>query len=328
MTPSQPDPADRRLALNDFAARSRHAQRRAQLDQAAAEAIVALDGAGVEALLLKGAGLAQALYGPDRERAYFDIDLLVAPDSLPTVDSVLSELGYRNIMKDQGIDDLTGVVHAALWTRLGEFGNVSLDLHWKLAGCDASAETIWTALRRDAVFRQLGDWRVLTSSEVGFALQVALHLAQHGRSDAKAVADLRLALISWSAGVWEQAAALASELDALETFAAGLRLLPEGEIAADALKLGTGEQVLWDLEHRESRPRGTFHLDALSRAVTFRQRLAILRRALFPPTEWIRWEMPWASRSPAALAAGYLVHLLRTPRWALRAALFRSQRPS
>lgn len=329
MTPSQPEPAGRSEALTDFAARSRDAPRRAHLDQAAAEAIDAIDRAGIEVLLLKGAGLAQALYAPDRERAYFDIDLLVAPASRTTAENVLSALGYRNVTKDRGIDDVAGVVHAELWTRLGKFGNVSIDLHRKLAGCAAPPEVIWTALRRDARSMQLGDQKlgVLTSSEVGFALQVALHLAQHGPGDAKALADLRLALTSWPHGLWERAAVMARELQAVEAFAAGLRLVPEGEALAEALELTSGQRVLWDLENRESRPRGTFHLDALSRASNSKQRLAVLRRALLPSPEWIRWEMPWAAHGKARLAAGYLLHLVRTPQWALRAALFRSRRP-
>ena len=326
---SQPDPSDKRHdALIGFAARSRNAGRQGDLDLAAAEAISALEDAGIEVLLLKGAALAQALYAPDRERGYYDIDLLVAPEHRATTGKILALLGYRNITSDhQGIDDVAGVVHAELWTRVIATGNISIDLHWKLAGCHAAEQRIWECLRADAQVISLHERPVLTLSDSGLALHAALHVAQHGASDVKAVGDLRLGLRRWPFEVWQAAARLGRQLDGFEAFSAGMRLVPEAEPIAVMLDLESGERVIWDLQHRGSRPRGTLHIAALAEAATGRERLHIVRRALLPSPTWIRWEMSWADRSIAHLGAGYLLHLLRAPSWAVRAATYRSRRP-
>lgn len=327
MTSSSPSdgPAAREQALTEFAARSREARRRANLDRATADLIDELGDAGVEVLLLKGAALAQALYAPDRERGYYDVDLLVAPEDRPIAEDVLARLGYRNITSDQGIEDVAGILHAELWTRRDEVGNVSIDLHWRLAGCDASEQKIWQSLRADAQIIHVERREVLTPGDAGLALHSALHVAQHGTPDVKAVADLKLGLARWPIDVWEKAADLARELDGLEAFTAGIRLVPEGDAVARLLELGSGDRVLRDLQLRGARPRGTFHLDALTRAATMRDRLTVLRLALIPPPNWIRWEMRWAADGKAQLAAGYLLHLARAPLWAARAIRFSRQ---
>lgn len=324
---SPPNPADRRhQALVELAARSREAPRRAGLDRAATDAITALEHAGVEALLLKGSALAQTLYAPDRQRSYYDVDLLVAAPRLTVAAAVLSQLGYHNVARAQGIEDVGAAPHAELWTRLDDaFGNVSIDLHRKLAGCSAHDERIWELLRAGAQEIEVNGRNCLTLSDAGLALHLALHLAQHGTADVKATSDLRLGLDRWPPEVWREASALAVELGGDESFAAGLRLIPEGELTADALGIGGGERVLRDLEQRDSRPRGTFHLEALTHAGTVSERLGILRRSLLPSPNWIRWEMAWAGSSKVHLLAGYLVHLARVPLWAVRAARFTRQ---
>lgn len=65
--------------LREFVERARTVSRRPVLDAAAGEVLTALEAAGIEALLLKGAALARLLYGPDEHRGYLDIDLLVGP---------------------------------------------------------------------------------------------------------------------------------------------------------------------------------------------------------------------------------------------------------
>jgi hypothetical protein len=160
------------------------------------------------------------------------------------------------------------------------------------------------------------------------ALHTALHLAQHGPEDAKAAADLGLAVERWGPAVWRDAALLAAQLDAVDAFAAGLRLLPEGADIADSLGVFPTERGAWDMAHRGLRPRGTDHLTALAQAHTFSERARVLRRALLPSRAWISWDTSWASRSAAHLAAAYALHLMRAPLWAMRAYRFARDRPS
>jgi hypothetical protein len=327
-SPSEPDPA-RREALEDFAARSRLLSRRAQLDTAAAEAIDAFARAGVRALLLKGAALARALYGPGEERGYFDVDLLVAPGDRSRAEGVLAELGYGNLSSRYGVDDMAGVLHAEVWSRtIVGFGNVAIDLHWRLEGCTVPPEVAWAALSRDPVSVVVDGRSVPALGPAAMALHVALHAAQHGPEDAKAMGDLRKAIERFPPARWQQAATLAERVGATESLAGGLRVLPAGGVLADDLGLPAADELLWDLGNRGARPRGTFHLEALAEARTLRERAYVLRRALVPSPDWIRWEVAWADRGTPFLAAAYVLHLLRAPLWAVRALRYRRRRRS
>src|SRR4051812_836765 len=202
----------------------------------------------------------------------------------------------------QGVDDVAGVLHAEDWSRLVPgFGYVSVDLHWRLPGCEAPAGTVWTAISRHRTTIELGGRRVPTLDRVGLALHLALHAAHHGPGDLKALGDLARGLSRWPYETWEQATRFARELQAVEAFAAGLRLLPAGVARADELGLPQAEAQLWAIAHRDERPRGVFHLSTFSEAGTVRARLAIMRRALLPKRAWISHQYPWAAAGPLRL---------------------------
>jgi hypothetical protein len=327
-----PDPSDarqrREQALLELAARGVNLRRRERLDAIAATAVEALNEVGVDSLLLKGAALAEALYGPDLERGYFDIDLLVSPDARAAARQVLSNLGYTNVNSDRGIADVGNVLHAEAWSRLDpEIGNVMIDLHWRLFGCLAPPEMAWNILNSGGESVTVAGRELRSLGRPALALHTALHLAQHGPDDPKAAADLALAATRWGDQIWRGAAQLAGQLDADEAFAAGLSLLPEGARIADRLGVFPTERTVWDMAHRGLRPRGTHYLGALAQAPTLRARYAVIRQALLPSPAWIRWQMSWASRGPGHLATAYLLHLLRTPVWAVRVLRFARSRP-
>lgn len=324
-----PEPApERRAALEEFATRSRLLARREQVDAVGREVIDALETAGVEVRLLKGAALARSLYRDAEARGYFDVDLLVASSRLDQARRVLRERGFRNRTERRGIaDDVAGTLHADDWYRLvPDHGAVSVDLHWRLQGCGAPAEDQWRVLSAESGVVELSGGPAQTLAAAGQALHLALHAVQHGVEDIKAIGDLRLGLERWPVSTWREAADLAGELEATEAMAGGLRLLPAGAVLADRLGLPPAEAVLWELAQRDARPRGTFHLQALREARTLSERLYVLRRALLPSRAWIVWEHPGAARSPIRLALGYAVHLARTPAWALRAYRFQRRK--
>lgn len=322
------DPQQQReQTLLEFAARGVHVRRRDRLDALAVEAIDALRDVGADALLLKGAALADALYGPDLERGYFDIDLLVQSAARATCGQVLSKLGYTSVSAERGVEDVADVLHAEAWSRLdAEIGNVMIDLHWRLDGCVAPPDTLWNILRGGAEPVNVAGSVVFRLGRPALALHIALHLAQHGLDDPKAAADLGLAVVRWDSAIWQRAAQLANELEAVDAFAAGLRLLPAGARIADGLEVFPTDRTVWDMAHRDIRPRGTQYVGALARARTLRARTRVVRQALLPPRAWIRWEMRWASRSRGHLAAAYSLHMFRAPLWAVRAYRFTRSR--
>lgn len=311
---------ERRIrALHDLAARVGRPDRRLLLETAAVELIERLEDAGLPVLLLKGPVLSARLYHAGEHRACTDIDVLLAPGSRDAAGRVLVGLGYENLSEHRGIDETLGVLSAETWFR--PYG-VPVDLHWRLPGCDAPPQDAWERLYEGRQAIDLGGRPVFALSLPGIALHVAMHAAQHGTNDLKAMADLARAVERWTLDAWRSAALLAAAIQATEALAAGLRLLPRGAAMADELRLPSGRRLIWEVEHRHVRPRGTSHLDALLRAGGTRRRLEVLRRSLLPTRAWIAWE--YSTRgSRARLLAGYLRHLLRAPGWAARAWRYR-----
>ena len=326
-----PPPADREGrqtgALEDFAVRARDVARISRLDAALVEALDGCAAVGVDPILLKGPALARTLYRSDESRGYFDLDLLVAEEDLSAAGQVLHELGYSNISELQGVDDVAGILHAQMWSRLlPDFGNLSVDLHYRLDGCEAPPGVVWQVVSSRHMLIEVAGRPARTLDQPGLALHLALHVAQHGPDDLKAVADLNRGLERWPPKVWDQAAELARELGAVESFAAGVRLVPEGELIIRRHNLPSADDVLWQIAHRGERPRGTFHLEAFSQARGIRERMNLLRRSLVPTREWIVWEHPEAETSRLRLFAAYCAHLARAPAWAARAWRFRRRR--
>lgn len=320
------DSESKRQALREFKERARGVPRRAELDDAAGEVLDAFDAAGVDSVLLKGPALVRMLYRPDEHRGYSDIDVLVRPKDLARARQALTGVGYRNSGDVTAVDDVAGILHAEMWFRLveGESGVAQqIDLHWRLPGCEAPPDIVWEALAacRDRI--ELNERTASVLGREGLALHLATHAAQHGPDGLKPLADLVRGVERWPDDVWAAAARLAERVGGTSAFAAGLRLTRAGTELARQLELPPTDRLTWEILHRDARPRGTFHLDAWAQARGVRERANVLRRSLLPTREWISWEYPGVAESRARLLAAYARHLLRTPRWAVRAWRFR-----
>ena len=327
MTPSWDEHERRDRILHEFAARTRHVARTDELDRAAVEAIRALRAEGIDALLLKGAALSRTLYRGDERRGYYDVDLLVSLPDLKLAGGVLSRLGYSNLNQLKGLVDVAEILHAEVWSRwVTDVGNVAIDLHWKLDGCAAPPERIWSVLGARRATLELPSGPVATLDKSALAMHLTLHAAQHGPDDVRAIADLARGLERWPDAVWVDAAGLADTLGAREAFAAGLSLTAEGAAVADALGLPASTAADRPTDDRAARPRGTFHLQALSDAASLRRRIAIVRAAVLPPRAWIVWEARSAPRGRLGLLRAYAAHLIRLPGWAARAWRYRRVR--
>jgi hypothetical protein len=101
--------------------------------------------------------------------------------------------------------------------------------------------------------------------------------------------------------------------------------VPAGAELARDLALPQAKDVEWAIAHSHARPRGTFHLQSLAEARTFRERVAMLRRSLLPRREWIASEYWWARERPGRMTVAYGLHLVRVPVWAFRTWRFRRQ---
>lgn len=298
--------------------RARAVADRPDLDAAALEAVGILADMGLDVLVLKGPALARLLYDEDEQRGYSDIDLLVAPADLAAAGGVLEVYGFVDRTRSSNRELFVDDPHAVAWER----GTVTIDLHWRLPGCSADPRTAWDALRARRTWLELGGARVPVLDVPGLALHLCLHAAQHGPQDHKAIADLTRGLERWPLEIWHQAADLAEKVGAIESLSAGLRLLPAGEALAARLELPASDALVQEIIDRDSRPRGVFHLRALSEATSLHERARVLRLSLFPPRWWMLREQRLACRGRPGLLVAHVVHLMRAPRWAVRALLF------
>jgi hypothetical protein len=113
--------------------------------------------------------------------------------------------------------------------------------------------------------------------------------------------------------LWLQAAALAAELDAVEPFAAGLRLAPAAVELVGRLGLSRSRSV--DAELRAgSPPPLALGFEQLARAGAMRARAEIVWRKLVPPPDFMRHWDPAAADSRVGLVRAYV----RRPLWLMR----------
>ena len=131
------------------------------------------DGAGIDAMPVKGLVLADRLYGSLALRPAADIDVLVHPANLPRARSVLREVGFRQ-REAPGFKALTHEFHDPAWG-IGEGReHVRLELHWALwAASDRrlGTEGLWER----SVEATLLDRRVRTLAPEDTLLHLAIH---------------------------------------------------------------------------------------------------------------------------------------------------------
>jgi hypothetical protein len=287
------------------------AAQRLRIDYAAAEVLRAFDAAGIGSIVLKGAPLVRWLYGKGEGRSYADCDLLVAPGDFEAASGILAGLGFEPELDETEMPEWWRE-HGLDWRRSSD--RSAVDLHRTLAGARADPEHVWEVLSRRTQPFDLAGCTARSLDVPGLALQLALHAAQHGGLT-RQVEELELALQRAPAETWQDAAALARELDASAAFGEGLRFAPSG--AAMAPPAGSDTEAVL-------RAQGLAEPLTIERFVRApaRIRISILRHKLFPPATFMRTWSPLARRGPVGLAFAYAWRpfwlLWRLPR-ALRA---------
>jgi hypothetical protein len=247
-----------------------------RIDHATVRVLGAFDQAGVPSILLKGPSVARWLF-ESSPRHYRDCDLLVPPGAIDNAERVLGRLGFRPKLERQRMP-AWWQEHAVTW--LGD--EPLVDLHTTLVGVGVGQERLWEVLSARTETMVVGGFSATVLSPAGRALHVVLHAAQDGFDKG----DVRQAVFRLDEQTWNEAAALARELDATPAFAAGLRLLPEGRALAERLALSETASV--ELALRGAGPPEALTFDKLSRASGLRERVAIATRKLFPPPTFVR----------------------------------------
>jgi hypothetical protein len=270
-----------------------------RIDAATGEVVAALRQRGIDSLVLKGPAFAE-WYPPDSGRTYEDGDVWVAPQDLADAEAVLAELGFEPTIDQSGMPDWWQE-HGDSWLRERDRGKI--DLHRRLQGIGADPAQVWSMLWAQRVEFKVGGESAYRLSEPGRALYATLHATHHGVDDPRGLPHLEAALASIDDEIWVAALDLARELDAVEAFGTGLRLLPAGEALAARIKVPDARSTKTTLL-ASTPPPVALGFDQLASARGLR-RLEIVLRKLVPPPGFVRHWWPPASKSRVMLAIGY-----------------------
>jgi Uncharacterised nucleotidyltransferase len=273
----------------------------AEIDALAAEVAGTFGREGIETLVLKGPVLAKWLY-PGEVRPYVDCDLMVAPENRTRAVGVLERLGFAKhcpwmptpLSLDPG------------GTAFNRRGGGMVDLHCRLPGLDGDPDAIWGCLAASAERQVIGGVELRVPDRDTVLLHVVLHAAHHANlADSKPLEDLRRALARAEESRWSGALELARAHRGVPAFAAGLRLLPEGEDLARSLHLGEVRSLQHEIR-REDNVIAEELYALLSADVGIGRKLAIAASDVFPRPDYLRWWSPLARRGKLGLAGAYL----------------------
>lgn len=266
------------------------------LDLVTSEVARLLSAQGITCILLKGPAIAHYLYPGGAYRPYDDIDILVDAADLQPVGAILTGLRFRDIHADTSVHER--IPYAQAWVRAADASVV--DLHWSLEEAEVPPVQVWAAVSTHTEMLRLGGMEVAIPSRCCIAAIVALHAAHHGTTRAKPLNDLRRALDRIPRHEWEVAADLARTLHAEGAFAAGLRLLPEGEALGIALGLSGSPSTAVVLRAASAAPTAEGFAQLFAKP-GLRAKLSLLGRKVWPTPAFLRIRWPLARRCPVGL---------------------------
>ena len=143
----------------------------------------AFQAAGIPVIPLKGACLAEAVYGDVALRPMADIDLLVEPDELPRAVSLLRTLGYNS---DQPFDPAAEQTISQHMPMMARSGAATVEVHWTIV-CPAFESRFATAdldgLWSRAVPATIAGVPALMLSPTDLLLHLCLHVSSQHRFD-------------------------------------------------------------------------------------------------------------------------------------------------
>jgi hypothetical protein len=269
------------------------------VDALTAEVTGAFGREGIETLVLKGPVFAKWLY-PDEVRPYVDSDLMVAPGNRARAVGVLERLGFEKDRPWMPMP-LFRDVGRTTFTR----GDGMVDLHWQLPELDGDPDEVWGHLAASTERQVIAGVELSVPDRATVLLHVALHAAQHAdAAEGKPLEDLRRALALVEEAEWSCALELARSYRGVPAFAAGLRLLPEGEDLARRLGLSEEGSLRYALRREDWIAEELYAL--LSASLGIRRKLAIAASHGFPGPDYMRWWSPLARRGRLGLAGAYV----------------------
>ena len=284
------------------------------LDRTAAQAVNALSRCDIKSVLLKGPAIATWLYTDGESRPYTDVDLLVSPDHRDEAKAVLAELGFTHPLADADPAE-----YGEFEIELTRGDGACIDLHHSLIGVHVTPEECWESLARHTVPLFVAGEELRVLDLPARTLHLALHAAQNGPGDLKAVRDLERGIAHLPVAVWQEAHALARSLRAIDAFAGGLMATPSGLALARALDVDPPRDV--EVLLRVSGvPQEALQLQRLVEEPSMTARICLVARKAWATEAYMHSRFPASRRSRSAMLVARLGRLRRLPRRFLTAA--------
>ena len=164
------------------------------LDEAERIAAMLAD-AGIPAIFLKGATLAELAYGDQSVKQTLDNDLLVGPEHVAATIDLLQPIGYRVIdpavpLDRKRLSVLVDIVKECALVRPNN--KAMVDLHWRMTSIKGLLPE--PDLTRDVRMVTIGKFRLPTLGDEALIVYLAVHGARHGWSRLKWLADFNALL--------------------------------------------------------------------------------------------------------------------------------------
>ncbi len=146
-------------------------------EQAVREILLHFGEEGVEAILLRGLALGEAVYGDSALRPFSDLDLLIRKRDLARVREVLSDLGYGP--PPQAIDDRYFERHHLHLGYLRKEGGIVAEIHWALDHKYTVFNVDYGEIFGEAVRGPLAGVEALLMPPENLLLSLCVHLVKH-----------------------------------------------------------------------------------------------------------------------------------------------------
>lgn len=273
-----------------------------------------LAAAGIDAIVFKGAALAETHYAASWLRPRGDVDLLVPAAQAGAAGALLEQYGCRRLPRPEG----RTVTYQSRYVATVAGTDVTYDLHWRVADPQAFTGVLdHDALSRDAV---PGPWRGARMAGPVDALLIAcVHRAAHHFDTDRLLllCDIERLASRFTDDEWACLAARAESARLRAVCFRGLDLAARLLGSPFPLPVRARLEVGWDGEPTAAYVGGavTRKVDVLrsdlERLPSWRARLGLVREHLFPSPTYMSARYGMTRVSPVLLPVLYLDRMVR-----------------
>jgi len=286
------------------------------------KALEAFKKSGLEVIVLKGAALAEEVYGNIALRPMSDVDLLVKEEDMAHADEQLKTLGYRPT--DAAVDevDFSSTYLTTLDYRSPEENSPSFHIHWHFVNSTIPNESYIRNIKMEDVWKDAENAKIAGVETLIMAPHhLLIHLSEHALrvthslSKLSLLGDINEAVnfyqeqLDWSRLIKESFKFNLNRMVYLSLYFASELLatqIPEDVLfKLRPVRLSLGEKIFMNAISRNRRFPGLSYFVHLSMNKGLFTKMKFMGRTFFPPRQFI------AQRNYIPLSEVKFAHYLR-----------------